>query len=229
MNARFKNRREAGWSLAKKLEHYGGRDDVVVLALPRGGVPVGYEVAVRLKVPLEIFLVRKLGVPGHEEYAMGAIASGGLWFVNDEVVRQIGITREQIKRIVEREEQELERRTENYGTEFSRGDVRGQTVILVDDGLATGSTMRAAIAALKQKHPAKIVVGVPVASSSTCEELEREVDEVVCVRQPGHFYAVGEWYEDFSQTSDDEVRELLHRAREQFEPAHVAPVWPPGF
>jgi putative phosphoribosyl transferase len=229
MNARFKNRREAGGSLAKKLEHYAGHYDVVVLALPRGGVPIGYEVATRLKAPLEIFLVRKLGVPGHEEFAMGAIASGGLWFVNDEVVRQIGITREQIKRIVEREEQELERRTENYGIEFSKGEVRGQTVILVDDGLATGSTMRAAVAALKQKHPGKVVVGVPVASPSTCEELEGEVDEMVCVQTPSHFYAVGEWYDDFSQTSDAEVRELLQRAKEQFEPASTTPTWPPGF
>ncbi len=130
---------------------------------------------------------------------------------------------------MEREEQELERRTENYGTEFSKGDVRGQTVILVDDGLATGSTMRAAIAAIKQKHPEKIIVGVPVASSSTCEELEREVDEVVCVNKPDRFYAVGEWYEDFSQTSDEEVSELLTRAKEHFEPATTTPLWPSGF
>jgi len=229
MNDRFKNRREAGQRLAKKLERFSGRYDVVVLALPRGGVPVAYEVAAGLKAPLEIFLVRKLGVPGHEEFAMGAIASGGLWFVNEEVVRQIGITREQIQRIVEREEQELERREETYGIEFSTGDVRGRTVIIVDDGLATGSTMRAAVAALKQKHPQRIVVGIPVASPSTCQELENEVDEVVCVQQPERFYAVGEWYEDFSQTSDEEVRELLSRAKEHFEPAATTLLWPPGF
>ena len=224
MNTRFKDRSEAGQALAEKLEHYSDRPNVTVLALPRGGVPVGYEVAMKLKAPLEIFLVRKLGVPGHEEFAMGAMASGGLWFVNDEVVRQIGIARRQIQQIVEREEQELERRAEIYGAEFSRVDVRGQIVILVDDGLATGSTMRAAVAALKQKHPERIVVGVPVASASTCEELEKEVDEIVCVQTPAHFYAVGEWYEDFSQTSDDEVRELLNKAKTQF--AQLAPPMP---
>jgi predicted phosphoribosyltransferase len=160
---------------------------------------------------------------------MGAIASGGLWFVNDQVVKQLGISRQQIKQIVEREEQELQRREELYGVEFSKTEVRRQTVILVDDGLATGSTMRAAVAALKQKHPERIVVAVPVASRATCDELEREVDEVVCVQQPEDFQAVGQWYQDFSQTSDDEVRDLLHRARDRFESATVPPLWPPGF
>jgi putative phosphoribosyl transferase len=228
MNTRFKDRAEGGQALAEKLAHYSERSDVVVLALPRGGVPVGYEVAIRVKAPLEVFLVRKLGVPGHEEFAMGAIASGGLWFVNEEVVRQLGISRRQIQQIVDREEQEMERRMEVYGSEFSKAEVRGQVVILVDDGLATGSTMRAAVAALKQKHPQRIVVGVPVASAQTCEELHDEVDEIVCVNTPEDFYAVGQWYEDFSQTSDDEVRELLNRAKEQFEPAPIPP-WPAAF
>jgi putative phosphoribosyl transferase len=228
MNTRFKDRTEGGQALAEKLAHYSERSDVVVLALPRGGVPVGYEVATRVKAPLEVFLVRKLGVPGHEEFAMGAIASGGLWFVNEEVVRQLGISRRQIQQIVDREEQEMERRMEVYGPEFSKAEVRGQVVILVDDGLATGSTMRAAVAALKQKHPQRIVVGVPVASAQTCEELHGEVDEIICVNTPEDFYAVGQWYEDFSQTSDDEVRELLNRAKEQFEPAPIPP-WPAAF
>jgi len=235
MNARFKNRSNAGRALADKLEHYSqhyaDRTNVTVLALPRGGVPVGYEVATKLKAPLDIFLVRKLGVPGHEEFAMGAIASGGLWFVNDEVVRQIGISRREIHQVVEREERELERRSHIYGDEFAKADVRGQIVILVDDGLATGSTMRAAVAAIKQKHPEKIVIGVPVAALSTCDELEREVDELVYLQTPPNFFAVGEWYEDFSQTSDDEVRELLERARAQFEPQLPAMplLWPSIF
>jgi putative phosphoribosyl transferase len=229
MNVRFENRVEAGRALADKLERYADRFDVIVLALPRGGVPVGYEVAARLNAPLKVFLVRKLGVPGHEEFAMGAIASGGLWFVNDEVVKQLGISRQQIKLVVEREERELERREEIYGAEFSNAEVHGQTVVLVDDGLATGSTMRAAVAALKQKHPERIVVGVPVASPSTCDELEPEVDEIFCVQKPEYFRAVGEWYEDFSQTSDDEVRELLNRAKKNFKPAPMPPLWPAGF
>lgn len=229
MYDRFENRVEAGRLLAEGLEHYAHQSDVVVLALPRGGVPVGYEVAAKLNAPLEIFVVRKLGVPGHEEFAMGAIASGGLWFVNDEVVKQLGISRQQIKQIVEREERELQRREELYGAEFSRLDVEDLTVILVDDGLATGSTMRAAVAALKQQHPRKIVIGVPVASPSTCEELERRVDDLVCVRKPEFFRAVGEWYEDFSQTTDDEVRELLNRAKERVRPVPMPPLWPAGF
>jgi predicted phosphoribosyltransferase len=229
VNYRFKNRKEAGRLLAEKLEQYVGRADVV-LALPRGGVPVAYEIAARLKAPLEIFLVRKLGVPGHEEFAMGAIASGGLWFVSDKVVQQLGISRQQIKQIVEREERELERRAQVYGIEFSETNVRGRTVILVDDGLATGSTMRAAIAALRQKHPGVLVVAVPVGSPSTCDEVEKEADELVCVQKPENFRAVGEWYEDFSQTTDDEVRDLLHRARENFQTVSpMPPLWPAGF
>lgn len=213
MKWQFRNRRDAGRLLAEQLSHYSTAPNVTVLALPRGGVPVGYEVATVLKVPLGIFLVRKLGVPGHEEFAMGAIASGGLWFVNNDVVRQLEISSQQIQRIVHREREELERRAEVYGPEFSENDVRGQIVILVDDGLATGSTMRAAVNALKQQQPERIIVAVPVASASTVEELQNEVDEVVCLEMPEQFHAVGNWYEDFSQTTDEEVRELLEKAR----------------
>lgn len=226
---KFRNRAEAGRALATKLDHYSEFSNVVVLALPRGGVPVGYEVASHLKVPLEIFLVRKLGVPGHEEFAMGAIASGGIWFVNDDVVRQLGIPRQQIQKIVERERKELERRMEDYGDEFSGSDLRGQILIVVDDGLATGSTMRVAITALKQQHPEKIVVAVPVASASTCRELQTEVDEFVCLYSPEEFFAVGQWYEDFSQTTDDEVHELLTRSQSQLVSATTIPTWPSMF
>ncbi len=225
---RFKNRREAGRNLANVLHNHADDVDVIVLALPRGGVPVGYEVAVQLKAPLEVFLVRKLGVPGHEEYAMGAIASGGIWFVNEDVVSKLGISRKEIQRIVEREQRELEHRMESYGREFSANDIRDRTVILVDDGLATGSTMRVAVKAVTQQHPKRIVVAVPVAPPSTLEELQREVDEVVCVHSPWDFNAVGQWYEDFSQTSDEEVKELLNRARAQMEPVPIAP-WPALF
>ena len=161
---------------------------------------------------------------------MGAIASGGLWFVNQDVVRQLGVSRQEIQRIVEREQEELNRRTAVYDAEFSERDVRSHTVILVDDGLATGSTMRAAIRAIKQEHPKKIVVAVPVASPSTCDDLSSEVDEVVCVAKPEEFRAVGEWYDDFSQTSDEEVRELLRQAKTapEFEPAPFVP-WPMSF
>ncbi len=214
----FRNRADAGRQLARKLGRYAGRGDVVVLALPRGGVPVGYEVAVELKAPLGIFLVRKLGIPWHEEFAIGAIASGGVWFINEEVVRQLGISRPQIRRIVEREEQELERRAEVYGREFSDFDVNGRTVILADDGLATGATMHAAVNALKQRKPKGIVVAVPVASESARKQLEGEVSELVCAHMPEEFYAVGQWYDDFSQTSDEEVRELLLRAKGRFDP-----------
>lgn len=219
MNERFQNRSEAGRLLAEKLQRYSDNPKVVVLALPRGGVPVGYEIATQLNVPLKIFLVRKLGVPGHEEFAMGAIASGGIWFVNEQIVRQLGISQQQVQQVIEQEERELERRVKAYGAEFSRIPVRDQIIILVDDGLATGATMRAAVAALKPQHPDRIIVAVPVASPSTCEELGHEVDEMICARTPEDFYAVGQWYEDFSQTSDDEVRELLRRAQAGVETA----------
>lgn len=212
MRSRFKNREEAGRELARALKQYAGHPDALVLALPRGGVPVAFEVATKLNLPLDIFLVRKLGVPGHEEFAMGAMASGGITFLNPEVVRQLRISRGEIKEVIERERGELERREEAYGRDRRMLDIRDRTLILIDDGLATGSTMKAAVKALREQSPRKIVVAVPVAPSSTCKEFEREADEMVCLLAPELFFAVGEWYEDFSQTTDDEVRDLLRRA-----------------
>ena len=219
----FQDRTQAGRVLASTLSQYANRPDVLVLALPRGGVPVAYEVARALNAPLDVFLVRKLGVPGHPELAMGAIASGGVRILNRDVVEALGITREQFDAITAEQLRELERRERAYRGDRPPPDVRGKTVILVDDGLATGATMRAAIEALKQLGPARIVVGVPIASPETCEELESVVDEVVCGVTPRPFYAVGAWYRDFSQTSDDEVRDLLARAARQRDAASVQP------
>jgi len=207
----FQDRSDAGRRLAERLTHYAGRDDVVVLALPRGGVPVGYEVAAALGAPLDVFLVRKLGTPGHEELAMGAIASGGVRVLNEEVVRMLRPSNAVIERVEAEERRELERREREYRGGRPPLDVRGKTVMLVDDGLATGSTMRAAVAAVRKLGPAKVVVAVPVGSTETCEEFEGEADEAVCAKEPDPFYAVGMWYEDFSQTTDAEVRELLGR------------------
>ena len=212
---RFRDRHDAGRRLAARLSSYAGRGDVCVLALPRGGVPVGYEVARALGAPLDLFLVRKLGVPGHEELAMGALASGGVRVLNERVVSQLRVPPAAIEHVAAREGQELERRERAYRGDRPPPRVRGRTVILVDDGLATGSTMRAAAEALKALHPARLVVAVPVAAAETCHELRAEVDEVVCDLTPEPFYAVGLWYEDFSQTTDDEVRELLARAAEE--------------
>jgi predicted phosphoribosyltransferase len=198
--------------LADRLRSYGGREDVIVLALPRGGVPVGFEVAEALGAPLDVFLVRKLGVPGHEELAMGAIASGGVLVLNEPVVRGLSIPREWIEMVARREQAELERREREYRGDRPPPDVKGKVVILVDDGLATGSTMRAAAEALKRLGPAKVVVAVPAAAPETCEEFRDVVDEVVCAVTPDPFYSVGTWYDDFGQTSDAEVRELLSRA-----------------
>ncbi len=210
----YRDRREAGRYLAKKLADYAGRPDVLVLALPRGGVPVAYEVARALVAPLDVFLVRKLGVPGHEELAMGAIASGGLVRLNQEMVRALGIGSNLINEVISTQRTELERRDRQYRGDRPPPDVRGKTVILIDDGLATGASMRAAVAALRQQHPDRIVVAVPIAAPSTCAELGEEVDEIVCARTPEPFRAVGLWYEDFTQTTDEEVRDLLRRARE---------------
>ncbi len=208
----FHDRFDAGRQLATRLQAWAGRPDVVVLALPRGGVPVGFEVARALEAPLDVFVVRKLGLPGHEELAMGAIASGGVRIVNDEVVRPFGITQGEIDEVALREEQELRRREEEYRDGQPPVRVRGKTVILVDDGLATGSSMRAAVEALRRLGPEVVVVAVPVGAPSTCEDLGRLADMVVCYRMPEPFFAVGMWYEYFSQTSDEEVRDLLARA-----------------
>jgi len=209
---RFRNRNDAGRQLAEKLAAYADRPDVLVLALPRGGVPVGYEVSRALGAPLDVFLVRKLGVPGYEELAMGAVATGGVRVLNDEIVRGLGISEQEIDAVVARELQELGRRERLYRGSRPTPDVAGRTVILVDDGLATGATMRAAVAALRQQHPARIVVAVPTASPDTCEALKAEADDVICAITPEPFFAVGHWYDDFTQTTDNEVRELLaHR------------------
>jgi putative phosphoribosyl transferase len=205
----FRDRAEAGRALARALAHYSGRDDVVVLALPRGGVPVGYEVAKELGAPLDVFLVRKLGVPGHEELAMGAIASGGVLVLDEGVLRWLGISEHQLQRTLAKELDELRRREAAYRDGRPLPDLKGKTVILVDDGLATGASMQAAARAVRRHEPARIVIAVPVASRATCDRFRDEVDEVVCAVTPAPFHAVGNWYEDFSQTTDDEVRELL--------------------
>jgi putative phosphoribosyl transferase len=216
---RFRDRFEAGRLLASRLLKYAGRPDVLVLALPRGGVPVAYEVARALHAPLDVFLVRKLGVPGHEELAMGAIASGGVRVLNEEVVRVLQIPDEEIDAVAAEQERELERRAQAYRDGRPAPDVRGKVAVLIDDGLATGSTMRAAVAALRQQGPARIVVAVPVGAVETCAELQEEADEAICARTPEPFYAVGLWYEDFTQTTDEEVHELLQRAEEEHAPA----------
>jgi predicted phosphoribosyltransferase len=208
---RFRNRIDAGRRLAEKLAAYADRPDVLVLALPRGGVPVGFEVARALGAPLDVFLVRKLGVPGYEELAMGAVATGGVRVLNDEIVRGLGISEHEIDAAVARELQELARRERLYRGDRPPPDVAGRTVLLVDDGLATGATMRAAVAALRQQQPARIVIAAPTASPDTCEAMKAEADDVVCTMTPEPFFAVGHWYEDFTQTTDNEVRELLTR------------------
>jgi putative phosphoribosyl transferase len=209
---RFRDRTEAGQLLASRLTAYANRPDVLVLALPRGGVPVAYEVARALHAPLEVVIVRKLGVPGEEELAMGAIASGGVRVLNDDVVRMLALPGMVIDSVVAHERRELERREHLYRRDRPASEVHGRTIILVDDGIATGATMRSAVAAVKQQHPARIIIAIPVAASATCEELAAEGDEVVCVNRPEEFYAVGFWYERFSQTTDEEVADLLEQA-----------------
>ena len=216
----FRDRRHAGRVLAQVLAGYANRSHMIVLALPRGGVPVAYEVAKALHAPLDVFVVRKLGVPGHEEYAMGAIASGGVRVLNDEVVRRLGIPDSAVDAVTRSEQGELERRERLYRTGRPLPNLRGRTVILVDDGLATGSTMLAAVRAVRAQQPKRIVVAVPTAAAETCAQLRSEADEVVCATTPEPFRAVGTWYDDFSQTSDEEVRELLARAEQ--DAAHAA-------
>lgn len=209
----FLNRTEAGQKLAHELMAYAGRSDVVVLALPRGGVPVAYPIADVLDAPLDVFIVRKLGVPGHEEMAMGAIASGGVRVLLPKILEQFGVKEAQIDTVTQQERAELERRERLYRGDAALPDLRGKTVILVDDGLATGASMHAAVRALRQYAPAQIVVAVPVASADTCAAFRAEVDDVICAFTPHPLQAIGLWYEDFAQTSDDEVRTLLERAR----------------
>lgn len=210
----FRDRADAGRVLATRLGAYAGRPDVVVLALPRGGVPVGYEIARALDAPLDVFVVRKLGVPGHEELAMGAIATGGTRVLNDAVVDSLSLPPETIDAVATTEQVELERRDRTYREGRPPLDVAGRTVILVDDGLATGATMRAAIAALRARQLARLVVAVPTAAPSTCAEIGAEVDEIVCAITPEPFHAVGLWYDDFSPTTDEEIHALLARARQ---------------
>jgi putative phosphoribosyl transferase len=209
---RFKNRSEAGQLLAGALDHYRDRPDTLVLALPRGGVPVGYEIAKTLHLPLDVFIVRKLGVPGEEELAMGAIASGGVRSLNKSVIEQLGIPESIIDSVSDREARELERRELLYRGDKPPINVSNRVVILVDDGLATGSTMKAAVAALRRQNPSRIVVAVPTAPPDACDEIRPNADELVCAVTPEPFFSVGLWYEHFDQTSDAEVTELLHRA-----------------
>ncbi|MFY1832347.1 phosphoribosyltransferase [Myxococcus fulvus] len=208
----FQDRSTAGRALARLLVHHAHHPDTRVLALPRGGVPVAYEVARALSAPLDVFIVRKLGTPGHEELAMGAIATGGTRVLNPEVIDELGITSTQLDAVTAQETRELQRREISYRQGRPALDVHGRDVILVDDGLATGSTMRAAVAAVRQQHPAHITVAVPVAPPDTCEALAAEVDDMVCARTPTPFDAVGLWYRHFDQTSDEEVQDLLARS-----------------
>ena len=207
----FRDRADAGRVLARLLRTYADRQDVIVLALPRGGVPVGYEISQALNVPLDIFVVRKLGVPGHEELAMGAVATGGVLFLNQDVIAALQIDSNTIKTVCTSEEEEMKRRERVYRGDRPPVRVQGKTIILVDDGLATGSTMRAAIAALRQRGPARIVVAVPAGALDVCQAISREADEAVCAAMPESFHAVSQWYTEFKQTTDEEVRDLTSR------------------
>lgn len=211
MLARFANRTDAGRRLAKELQQYANRPDVIVLALPRGGVPIGYEVANALGVPLDVFVVRKIGLPWQEELAMGAVASGGVRVLDRNLIRVAHVSDADVERIADAEERELERRERLYRGDRPFPDLNARTVILVDDGLATGASMRAAVAALREEKPARIVVAVPVAAPETCDAFRSIADEIVCAETPEPFQAVGQWYDDFSQTTDDDVKELLAR------------------
>jgi putative phosphoribosyl transferase len=209
----FRDRAQAGQRLAESLQRYAGRPDVIVLALPRGGVPVGYEVARALDVPLDVFVVRKLGVPWHKELAMGALATGGVRLLNTELIESAGIHPTEVNEVTRREQAELERRERQYRGDRPFPDLKGKTIILIDDGLATGSSMRAAVEALRQEQPARIVVAVPVAAPEICDALAEVADEIVCAITPRPFAAVGLWYDNFAQTTDEEVHDLLARSR----------------
>jgi putative phosphoribosyl transferase len=212
MDERFQNRTEAGRRLAAALVRYAGRNDVLVLGLPRGGVPVAFEIANALDAPLDVFIVRKLGLPGHEEFGIGAIASGGMRIVDESVLRAYGVDADTLDQITARELRELGRREQLYRDGRPFPTIENRIVILVDDGLATGSTMRAAVAALREKRPREIVVAVPVGARETCAAMAALADEIVCLETPDPFYAVGLWYMNFEQTEDDEVHDLLERA-----------------
>ncbi len=212
MSYRFKDRQTAGRLLAGEVARRLGAGHLRIFALPRGGVPVAFEIAERLQKPLEIFVVRKLGVPGREEFAMGALASGDGLFLKTETIAQLGIPSQKVEEVIERETKELERLERLFGGSGC-GNVAGETILLVDDGLATGATLRVAVAALRKKNPARIVVAVPVGAASSCAELAGVADEVICLYTPSQFGAVGEWYEDFSPTSEKEVIELLRRSQ----------------
>lgn len=209
---RFHDRTQAGRVLAERLASYKGRDDVVVLALPRGGLPVALEVCRALRAPLDVFVVRKLGVPGHEELAMGAVASGGVRIINQHVVGELGIREADIDRVAKSEQREVQRRESRYRGDRDLAQLAGKTVILVDDGIATGSTMRAAIDAVTSEQPNRVVVAVPTAAASTCDEIGKKVDDVVCAMTPEPYYAVGAWYVEFPQLTDDDVRRILDEA-----------------
>lgn len=211
----FDNRADAGRVLASLLAEYANRDDVIVMGLPRGGVPVAYEVARALHVPLDVLLVRKLGVPGHEELAFGAVASGGVRILNRSVIRGAEVSNAEIEAVTQSEEQELERREHAYRDDRPPPRLKGRTVLVVDDGLATGASMKAAVLALREREPAKIVIAVPAAARETCDDFRDQVDDIVCAATPEPFHAVGLWYKDFSQTTDEEVRALLARAAHQ--------------
>lgn len=208
----FRNRSDAGQALAEHLRSYANRPDAIVLALPRGGVPVGYEVAQALNLPLDIFVVKKITVPGYEEMALGAIASGGIYLLDEPLIEQLGLSKQQLEDIASNAYREVLRRESAYRNHRTAPELAGKTVILVDDGLATGSSMQAAVAALRRREPARIIVAVPVGSREACSDMKALADEAVCARVPDPFYAVGLWYEDFSQTEDGEVRGLLEKA-----------------
>jgi putative phosphoribosyl transferase len=212
----FKNRTIAGQVLAGQLTEYSNVSDVIILALPRGGVPVAFEIAKALNAPLDVLVVRKLGVPQQEELAMGAIASGGVRILNEDIVKLVNISEETIARVAAQEQRELERREHLYRGDRPFPDLQGRIVILVDDGLATGATMWAALASVRREQPAQVVMAVPVAASATCQELELAVDKIVCAATPEPFYSVGLWYEDFPQTTDDQVCELLAKAKTSY-------------